>query len=130
MQSTLLPGSITKELDRLVRRCVWGGSEDQRKMHLVKWEVLCKLKEKDSIDLRHDVEMNKALLEKLSWRLLKDLNTLWIKTILTKYGRGRNGLELFEHKNGASHIWRGIVYSFQALKGMRWRLGNGRKIKF
>lgn len=37
---------------------------------------------------------------------------------------------MFEHNNGASHIWRGIVNGFLALKGVRWRLENGRKINF
>lgn len=53
-----------------------GGSEDQRKLYLVKWDVLCKPMEEGCMGLRGAEEMNKALLAKLGWRLLKDLNAL------------------------------------------------------
>lgn len=74
--------------------------------------------------------MNKALLIKLGWRLLRDPNAPWSKTLLSKYGRGCKGLDPFEHKQGASHVWRGIVNSFLAVQGVNWRFGNGGKNKF
>lgn len=99
MQSALLPALVTKELDRAVRKCVWGGSEERRMIHLVKWDALCKSKEEGGIDLCRAEEMSKAILAKLGWRLQIDPDALWSRTLVAKYGRGREGLNLFEHKS-------------------------------
>lgn len=100
MQSALLPGSVTKELDRVVWKCVWAGSEERRKIHLIKWDVLCKLKEEGGIGLCRTEERNKAILVKLRWRLTKYLDAFWSRTLVEKYGKGREGLNLFKHKSG------------------------------
>lgn len=60
---------------------------------------------------------------------MNELNALRSKTLLGKYA-GREVLNLFEHKSGAFHIWRGIVKSAIALKGTKWKLGNSKTIRF
>lgn len=59
--------------------------------------------------LRCAIEMNKVLLASLGWRLLNEKEALWSRTLVSKYGRGRSGFSIFEHKNGSIHIWRGML---------------------
>lgn len=40
MQTAKLPRTICDDMDKRVRRFIWGGSEDVKKVHLLSWEVL------------------------------------------------------------------------------------------
>lgn len=71
--------------------------------------------------------MNKALLARLGWRLINEEDSLWNRMLLAKYGRGRDGLNVFEPKQCASHVYRGIVSSAHVLNGAKWKVANGRK---
>lgn len=42
MQVHKLPAGVHKELDRYVRRCMWGESNGVKNVHLLSWETLCK----------------------------------------------------------------------------------------
>lgn len=104
MQIALLPALITREMDKTIRRCVWGSNEGQWKIHLVNWETLCKSKEDGGIGLRRSEDMNNAILARLGWRLLNNMDALWGRTLLGKYGRRRGGIKMFEPKLGSSDI--------------------------
>lgn len=39
MQMVILLSSVTKEMDKQVRRCIWGRKEGHNKAHLVNWEI-------------------------------------------------------------------------------------------
>jgi len=45
MQTSRIPRSICDELDRKIRRFLWGASEKERKIHLVAWKVVTAEKE-------------------------------------------------------------------------------------
>lgn len=108
-----------------------GSMEEQRKLHLLNWEVLCTTKEEGGVEIQKSNKMNQALLARLSWRLLNDQEALWshmMKNI--KHGGGRKGVNISKPRHGASHIWKGIINSSRPLKEARWRVTNGRKIRF
>lgn len=44
MQSTKLPASVSKEIDSLNRKFLWGSTDEKKKIALVKWDVLCQPK--------------------------------------------------------------------------------------
>lgn len=58
MQTERLPASVRKEVDRAVRQCVWRASADQRKVHILSWEILCRPKERGEAWLRKAEFMN------------------------------------------------------------------------
>lgn len=70
MQLQRLPSKIHKELDKAVRHYIWGSSAERRKIHLINWDVVCRLKERGGLGVRKSEAMNKALLAKLAWRVL------------------------------------------------------------
>lgn len=65
MQTSLLPTSVTKEMDKLVRTCIGGSKAGNRKTHLVNWNTICKPRVEGGFGVRRASEMNKALMAKL-----------------------------------------------------------------
>ena len=81
----------------------------ERKVHLVKWEVVCTNKNKDGLGLRKLALLNKALLGKWIWRYAGEKNILWRQVIKVKYGQ--EGLDWRPKKgNGAvgAGVWKEI----------------------
>jgi len=52
MQKIRLPRSICDEVDRKVRRFLWGGTANVRKVHLVNWNSVTKPKELGGLGIR------------------------------------------------------------------------------
>lgn len=76
MQTTKLPAQICDSLDRLNRNFLWGDTNDKKKVHLVKWEKVCKPKCKGGLGIKLSADMNKAMLAKASWRITQGDNGL------------------------------------------------------
>lgn len=76
--------------------------------------------------MRKTKEMNNAMLGRLGWRLLNEKEALWSSMLKSKYGRGREGIDIFSNRSRSSHIWKGIVDASKILEGTKWRLGNRR----
>lgn len=69
--------------------------------------------------------MNMALLAKLGWRLLQKPNSIWSRIMRAKYGGNVEDVTIFEAKQNASHIWKGMVWSSKLIKrGLRWLARN------
>lgn len=69
MQTAKLPRAICDDVDRKVRRFIWGGNEDTRKVHLLSWETLQRPKDHGGIGIKTARQANSAFLNKLGWRL-------------------------------------------------------------
>lgn len=80
--------------------------------------------------MRRAKDMNMTMLGRLGWRVLNDEESLWSRTMESKYGRGREGLNIFMSKIRYSHVWRGLVDSSKILEGFEWRVGNSRSVRF
>lgn len=71
------PSSIIKRLERLQREFLWHGTSSQKKIHLVDWESICKLKEEGGLGIRPLKKMNQALLGKWLWMIGDGSQGLW-----------------------------------------------------
>ncbi|CAL5335104.1 unnamed protein product [Camellia sinensis] len=60
-----LPEGVAKEFERLQASFLWGGSTLRRKIHMVRWEELCKSVEQGGLGIRKVRDVNKCLL--LKW---------------------------------------------------------------
>lgn len=110
MQTTKLPASVSKEIDALNRNFLWGGSEDRRRVALVKWETMFRPKKAGGLGLRKTSDMNKALFAKLGWKIESGDEGLSTKVIRAKHLKGTSLFEVTKQPV-ASHTWRSILWS-------------------
>ncbi|CAN1762528.1 Putative ribonuclease H protein At1g65750 [Linum perenne] len=116
MQTASLPASILNAIDCRIRRFVWGGSNEKKKIHLVAWDVICRPKSQGGLGLRKAMELNGAFTMKLGWQLLKHPDKLWVRVLTTKYLKDVDGNLVLRRKNWGSNIWRSIRKIWPTLK--------------
>lgn len=58
------PKLIVKEIIRIQREVLWGGTTDQKKINWVSWKRICRSKKKGSLGIEHYEIFNLALLSK------------------------------------------------------------------
>ena len=90
MQSAHLPRSVCDELDKRIRRFLWGETAMERKPHLVTWGAVIKEKAKGGLGIRSMRHLNSAFIMKLGWRLKTEPSALWVCILKKKYCRGRD----------------------------------------
>ncbi|KAG7556773.1 Reverse transcriptase domain [Arabidopsis suecica] len=83
-----LPKSSMDRLDRISRDFLWGSTNEKRKQHLIAWKRICTPKSDGGLGIRAAKDMNKALVSKVGWRLLKDTTSLWARVLRSKYKVG------------------------------------------
>lgn len=131
MQVQKFPTTVHKELDKCVRRCVWGSSEEKRTMHLITWEVLCRPKQRSSLGLKRAAFMNKALIAKLTWRLFTEEDAIWSRVLRAKYGLSLDDPPLLKPKARASIVWRSLIWLSDLFhRGLSWQVMNKRRVMF
>lgn len=85
MSTILLPQSTVDQLDKISRAFLWGDTVTQKRQHLVVWDKICLPRSEGGLGIRKSHEMKKALVAKLSWRLLNDDASLWTRVLRGKY---------------------------------------------
>ena len=88
-----LPEGIHASFDKELSRFFWQGSDGRQKYHMVKWADLCTPKDKGGIGILSSRKMNKALMLRWAWRILREeggygyisskLNTYRVAPLLT-----------------------------------------------
>ena len=69
--------------------------EEKRKIHLVRWAVICKDKRHEGLSLRHLKVFNHALLGKWLWRFPLERESFWRKVIVAKFGEEKGFIRGF-----------------------------------
>ncbi|KAL7214682.1 hypothetical protein ACSBR1_026965 [Camellia fascicularis] len=129
MQTMKVPIRVCDDIDRLNRNFLWGDTLEHRKIHLIKWDQVCKKKEDGGLGIRRARDNNLALLTKLSWKILCDEGGLWIDVLKAKYLK-HNTIHNWPTKRKASHFWRGLLITRNVLsKGVKWTIGDGTKVR-
>ena len=86
-----MPKIVVRRLEKLQRDFLWGGGNMERKIHLVKWEIVCGDKERGGLGLRKLGLLNRALLSKWIWRFACERENLWKQVIVAKFGQEDDG---------------------------------------
>ncbi|KAK2635503.1 hypothetical protein Ddye_030295 [Dipteronia dyeriana] len=89
-----MPRSLIEEVQRLTARFWWGGNEKNRKIHLGKWQRLCRPKSEGGLGFRDLGTFNRVLLAKQCWRIAKNPNSLATTVLRGSYFYNEDFLEL------------------------------------
>lgn len=133
MSTILLLKSTLEQLDRVSRTFLWGGTLEKRKHHLVAWKRICLPKSEGGLGVRSSLEMNKALLAKLGWRVLHDKVSLWARVLRSKYKIGDvHDMSWLVVKSTWSSTWRSVGVGLRegVIPGLSWVIGDGKQIRF
>ncbi|XP_022026958.1 uncharacterized protein LOC110927989 [Helianthus annuus] len=83
------PVTVVNKLESLMRRFLWGESDEVKKMSWVAWDMETKLKQEGGLGLSRLEDNNKALLLKWFWRIYTEKEALWRKVIDSLHGSNR-----------------------------------------
>ncbi|XP_059076311.1 uncharacterized protein LOC131875706 [Cryptomeria japonica] len=79
-----MPSSIRRNLDSLLRKFIWEGAKDVKRIPLISWDTMCLEKEEGGARLRKMDLQNMALGAKLTWKMYREPRKLWFKIFKKK----------------------------------------------
>ncbi|CAN1189723.1 Putative ribonuclease H protein At1g65750 [Linum perenne] len=131
MQTSVLPISTCEDIDKRIRNFVWGSTSEERKVHLVSWDHICRPRNQGGLGLRLARHLNMAYLIKLAFQFFQKPNMLWVQVLHTKYFKESNGDLKPRHRHSQSAIWRGLTKAWPLmLEGARASIRNGEGTAF
>ena len=127
-----MPKSVSSRLEKIQRDFLWGSSSTKRKIHLIKWENVCRCKMKEGLGIKSLFLMNKALLTKWAKRFAEEENTFWKIVISLKYGTEGGGWFLKPPRGNAGKGLRKEIHSkaMNLKQNCIFELGEGNRIRF
>ncbi|KAJ0454927.1 putative RNA-directed DNA polymerase [Helianthus annuus] len=75
------PVKVIHDLEALIRKFLWGGNSEVKKVHWVAWERVASPVSMGGLGLQHLKDINTALLSKWGWRYKNEQGSLWVKVI-------------------------------------------------
>ncbi|GKV26879.1 hypothetical protein SLEP1_g36097 [Rubroshorea leprosula] len=128
MQVMWLPSSVHKEIDKISRNFLWGSVVDQRKIHLVDWDTICKPKSHGGLGIRSARNANTVAMSKLNWRIHTEKDKMWREVLVKKYNI--NDLR-FAPSSSASPVLKNLSKGTPLFtSGIKWVPRNGLSIHF
>uniref|UniRef100_A0A803P3V6 Reverse transcriptase n=1 Tax=Cannabis sativa TaxID=3483 RepID=A0A803P3V6_CANSA len=124
-----LSKGIIHEIQTLIAQFWWGSTKAKHQIHWGDWEKLCKDKWTGGMGFKDLEDFNQALLAKQGWKLVTNPNSLFAQVMKALYFPNT---EFFEARKGTlcSNVWQGILWGRELLlKGTRWRVNDGRKVR-
>ncbi|KAM0033324.1 putative RNA-directed DNA polymerase [Helianthus debilis subsp. tardiflorus] len=102
------PVSVIDKLEGLMRRFLWGGSGEVKKMSWVSWEAVTKPIKEGGLGLSILKVDNEALLIKWLWRYFTENQSLWRKVIDSLHG-SRRRWGVAPVRNDLTGVWKTLV---------------------
>ncbi|KAI0519619.1 hypothetical protein KFK09_007073 [Dendrobium nobile] len=127
MTHSLIPMKILLEFEKMCRDFIWNKVDGNRGIHYVSWEQLCKPKQFGGWDVHSVVDRKDAMKAKIAWKLIDKPDSFLSRHLIAKYGVKWWSYGL---SRNSSSTWKLMSSGWKALKDhVRWRIGNGCKIK-
>jgi ribonuclease HI len=129
MSVYMIPSTIVSEIERLINGFWWGGGEDRKGIRWMAWDRLTCPKQLGGMGFRDFLAFNKAMLAKQGWRIMQNPDSMVAKIFKARYFPNSTFLDANLGHN-PSFTWRGLWGAREVLlKGCRWVIGDGRKIR-
>ncbi|XP_058749860.1 uncharacterized protein LOC131622856 [Vicia villosa] len=124
-----LPDCVCAEIESMLASFWWGAKNGEKKIHWMRWEKLAIAKGDGGMGFRGIRDFNVSLLGKQFWRLLKGDGTLMERFFKGRYYPNCNVAEAGLGFS-PSYAWRSILSAKDfVMKGSRWRIGDGEKVR-
>ncbi|XP_058077316.1 uncharacterized protein LOC131225741 [Magnolia sinica] len=125
-------GRFLESMEKIRRDFLWFGKENQRKIHLLEWNQVCKVFREGVANVKILKLMNLTLLGKWAWRFASDQDALWSSIVRGKYGASHgNWWPKDKSHYKVSQIWKGILKAKNhVIANSRYVLGNGSATHF
>ena len=123
---------VRLRLKRIQRDFLWGGGTLERKLHLVRWDLVCLEKCNKGLGVKSFSILNKALLYKWSWRFAIEIKAFWNQVIRGKYGEEQGGWSSKEVRGVyGMGLWKTLRKKWEVVKNrLFFVVGNWQKVKF
>ncbi|KAL4353303.1 hypothetical protein GQ457_06G005280 [Hibiscus cannabinus] len=130
MQATSLTKGICQEMEKLIRKFVWGGSDERTGIALLPWDTVQRIPAQGGLGFKDLHIQNKAFLVKIGYSLVTNNDRLWVQVLKSKYG-WNEVLPLDIKHSPCSRLWTGISNIWEALQEcIRWEIRDGSSTDF
>nr|KAJ0210922.1 hypothetical protein LSAT_V11C400217930 [Lactuca sativa] len=109
------PMAVTDALEKIRRRFLWGGDENNRKIHWVSWDKIVAPKSEGGLGVGSIRTLNTSLLVKWWWRLKVEKNSTWSYTIKGIHNIHKKPHDYLSSRN-VPGVWKNIVAARTYLK--------------
>ncbi|KAF5468936.1 hypothetical protein F2P56_013044 [Juglans regia] len=124
-----MPKKLCSDLEALISRFWWKNNRTDAGIHWKTWELLGSSKDGGGLGFRSMEGFNRAMLAKQGWRLVQRQDSLVAKIFNEKYLKWQF-YTAAKLGRSPSLIWRSLWEVKDVVeRGLRWRVGNGRKIQ-
>ena len=86
--SLCLPAGIIKQIERIMRQCLWRGNSDTPRQSLAAWPLVCRPKDKGGMGIVNPTIQNRALLSKHLSKFYNKADIPWVSLIWNTYYDG------------------------------------------
>lgn len=130
MSVFLIPFEITRDIEKSLSKYWWSSSQQNKSsISWMSWDRMAKHKNSGGLGFRNFRNFNVAMLGKQGWRFISNPDSLVSRLFKAKYYADGDYLNASLGHN-PSFIWRSVLEAKQLLRdGVRWRVGNGKRIK-
>jgi hypothetical protein len=127
-----IPADVAKRIEKIQRDFLWGGLNDEAKLHLVDWDSVCAPILEGGLGIRNVRKFNQALLGKWLWWYAHEDGAWWRKVLVTKYGSSWGGWRSSDiSESHGVGLWKYICMGWRNFKcHFRFDPGIGSQISF
>lgn len=105
----ILPVSVSKEIEKLIRNFLWGGPDMAKGKAKVAWKDVCLPKSEGGLGIKPLFIWNKTLMAFHLWSVVTNRQSLWVKWIHTYRLKGRSFWQV-KVPWDASWSWKKILW--------------------
>ncbi|KAJ0429079.1 hypothetical protein HanRHA438_Chr17g0811421 [Helianthus annuus] len=102
------PVKVIHDLEALIRKFLWGGTSEVKKVHWVAWDRVASPVRMGGLGLQHLKDVNTTLLAKWGWRYKNEQGSLWVKVINALHD-GKSDWDFLPVKKAYGGVWSSIV---------------------
>ncbi|XP_022014806.1 uncharacterized protein LOC110914313 [Helianthus annuus] len=113
------PVKVISDLEKIIKKFLWGGSGEANKIHWVAWDRVASPKNVGGLGICKLSLINRSLLSKWGWRYKTENKSLWVRTVDAIHSSG-SGWIFIPVKKAVSGVWHNIADVFsKTLPGNR-----------